>query len=155
MNLDLNLNSLWSTATKFPGGAKLFSLSLGFVAPYTGSISPEVQELRPGYARVSMRDRKAVRNHLSCVHAVALANLGELTGNLALMATLPNARDMIVTGFSIEYLKKARGTLTAECQLDAQPGAKELSPQVSIRNAEGIEVARATARCLLRRPFGS
>ena len=27
-------------------------------------------------------------------------------------------------------------------------------PRVSIRNREGVEVARAKARCLLRRPFG-
>ncbi len=152
MNLDLA--TLWNTASRFPGGARLFSYGLGLVAPYTGSISPEVQELRRGYARVVMRDRKRVRNHLQCIHAVALANLGELTGNLALMASLPNARDMIVTGFSIEYLKKARGTLTAECEVDLQPGAKELEPRVSIRNREGVEVARAKARCLLRRPFG-
>lgn len=153
--MELNLSQLWSVASRVPFGSRLFSYALGRVAPYTGSIGAQVEELRPGYSRVVMRDRKAVRNHLKCVHAVALANLGELTGNLALMASLPNARDMIVTGFSIEYLKKARGTLTATCQLDLVPGMKELSPQVSIKNTEGVEVARAQARCLLRKPFGS
>ncbi len=149
----MNLAQLWRVVEAFPGGSRLFSFALGVAAPYTGSIRPLVEELRPGYARVIMRDRKAVRNHLKSIHAVALANLGELTGNLALMATLPDARDMIVTGFSIEYVKKARGTLTAECTIDAPDGALELEPRVSIRNSDGVEVARASARCKLRRPF--
>ena len=60
-----------------------------------------------------MADRRAVRNHLDCVHAIALANLAELAGNVALVYSLPDDARFIVSGMEIEYLKKARGTITA------------------------------------------
>ncbi len=60
-----------------------------------------------------MRDRRAVRNHLDCVHAIALANLAELAGNVALAYSLPDDARFIVSGMEIEYVKKARGTITA------------------------------------------
>ena len=68
--------------------------------------------LRAGYAEVVMQDKRAVRNHLDCVHAIALANLAELAGNVALAYSLPDDARFIVSGIEIEYVKKARGTIT-------------------------------------------
>jgi acyl-coenzyme A thioesterase PaaI-like protein len=119
--------------------------------PYTGSIHPLVLELRPGYAKVQMRDRRAVRNHLRSIHAIALMNLGEVTTGLAMTLAMPDDARGIVTGLSMEYLKKARGLLTAECtapRFDASVSAQH-DFRADRGAASGAVVARATAHWLV------
>lgn len=145
------IRSLWDRFAARPGGRLLFSVALGRLAPYTGSISPRVRELRVGYARVEMRDRRAVRNHLRSVHAIALMNLAEVTSGLALMYALPSDARAILLGLSIDFLKKARGTLTAEATLEppATSERREYEFESIIRDDSGEVVARARARWLV------
>ena len=91
----------WDRLAGLPGGKWAFSKAIGRIAPYSGTIGAVVEELRPGFASVSLEDRPGVRNHLDCVHAIALVNLAEIAGNLALSYALePDAR-FIVAGLSI------------------------------------------------------
>jgi len=134
----------WSRAKCSRLGRRLFSRALGRFAPYTGTIGARVEELEHGHSLVTMRDRKAVRNHLNSVHAVALANLTEVSGSLAIIASMqPNTR-MIPVRLETEYVKKARGLLTAEGSCEPpEPGYEgELQGNVVIRDDSGDEVAR-------------
>ena len=138
----------WRRLASWPAGSWLFSRFLGFLVPYTGSIHPRVRALEPGYARVELRDRRAIRNHLSSIHAVALVNLGEVTSGLALMAALPSGVRGIVTQLRVDYLKKARGRLIAECRATAPAaavrGQVDHTVEALINDASGDPVARVT-----------
>jgi uncharacterized protein (TIGR00369 family) len=141
----------WDALSGVPGGKRVFSRLVGTAAPYTGTLGGQVEELREGYARVRLRDRRRVRNHLDSIHAIALMNLVEMATGLAFTYSLPANARAILTGLSIDYLKKARGTLTAECRCEVPETSerREVTIEGEIRNAQGIVVARAQARWLV------
>ena len=141
----------WDRLCPIPGGKAIFSRLVGISAPYTGSMGARVLELRRGFSRTELADRRKVRNHLDCVHAIALANLAELTGNVAVAYTLPDDARFIVAGMSIDYVKKARGTIeaTSTCPLIDRSTKQEYEIEVSLRNRAGDEVARAVLRTLV------
>ncbi|MCC7536352.1 MAG: DUF4442 domain-containing protein [Deltaproteobacteria bacterium] len=145
------IRTAWDRLEKVPGGRALFSQLAGRAAPYSGSIGARVEELGMDHARVSMRDRRAVRNHLDCIHAIALANLAELTGNMALAYSMPPDARFIVAGMEIEYVKKARGTIRASCdfEMPRTHEKREYRVPVELRDRSGDIVVRATLRTLV------
>lgn len=145
------IRDLWDKLEGYPGGKRLFSKLIGRAAPYTGTIDGRVLELRQGFSKVELRDRHGVRNHLSSVHAIALANLAELAGNLALVYSMPDDARFIVAGMTLDYLKKARGTLTATCEAPAiKNNAKhEYSVPVTVFDAASNPCVKATLRTLV------
>lgn len=136
---------LWSSR---PGGRWIFSKMLGWRVPYSGTIRPQVLSIEPGRAQVALADRRAVRNHLRSIHAIALVNLGEIASGLALNAGLPDEARAIVTHLEVDYLKKARGRLLASCATTIPdwrtPG--EHVVEAPIEDAQGDVVARVRVR---------
>lgn len=139
----------WAGFNRLPFGRRLFSWLVGLTVPYAASISAQVEQLSPGFARTRMKDRRRVRNHLRSLHAVALTNLAELTANLAVMSRQPvSGARWIVTGFDSEYMKKARGAITAQCEVGPLDwsAAQYLEGRVELRDAAGDLVMLARPR---------
>jgi len=134
----------WHSAKRTRLGRWLFSRAIGRFAPYTGTIAARVEEIEPGRSIVTMRDRKAVRNRLQSIHAVALTNLIELSGSLSIIGAMHPGTRMIPVRLESEFLKKARGTLTAEasCEPPDADFEGELQAAVVVRDESGAEVTR-------------
>ncbi|MFQ5738075.1 MAG: DUF4442 domain-containing protein [Acidobacteriota bacterium] len=141
----------WDTLSRLPNGKELFSQSIGKIAPYSGTISARVLQLRSGYAKVEMEDQKTVRNHLNSIHAVALLNLAEMTSGLAMLYSAPDNTRSIITRISIDYLKKARGLITAECDCGSVEGGEKREHQfeVILRDQTDEVVAQARVHWLV------
>lgn len=154
MKQDLTVNPLlatWQRLQGFPGGQWLFSRLLRRQVPYSGTIRGRVDMLTPGYAKVRMADRPGLRNHLRSVHAIALTNLGELTSGLAMTAAMaPDLRGIPVE-LNIEFLKKARGEITAEghCQVPERGQKAEYEAEAILVDSTGDRVARLVARWVI------
>jgi acyl-coenzyme A thioesterase PaaI-like protein len=143
-----HLRALWRRVSHLPAGRWLFSRVLGFMVPYTGRLGARVVAFEPGHVIVELRERRAVRNHLASVHAMALANAGELATGLAVLGGLPATVRGILTGFDIEFRKKARGRLLVEsrCEVPEVAQDEEYLAVATISDEAGDTVAVARAR---------
>ena len=151
-NPENNLIKWWEKLNKLPAGDRLFSIFLGLYAPYSGSISARVEALSPGQARVSIRDRRKLRNHLKSIHAIALINLGEIATGLAVLSTIPDNMRGIVLGLEAEYIKKARGRLVASASFELPATIDDNTPvkvTAEITDDQGDLVTRVHANWLL------
>ena len=136
----------WRKLEAKPLGKALFSRFVCLKAPYFGTISPRFEELRPGYARVSMRKRRAVTNHIGTVHAIAMCNLAELAAGTMTEVSIPESMRWLPKGMTVEYLKKSTGGIHAVATLpDVAEGAgREVPATVEMKDDTGEVVCRAT-----------
>ncbi len=131
---------------KIPGHHLLINLGLSLVAPYSGNIRPRIVRVAPGYMEVKMKKRRAVENHMRTVHAVAMANLVELTASGAVQFSIPNTARWIPSGLTLNYLKKAKTDLRAVCQFDEPDWhtVQDIPVTVDVYDTHGDKVVSAT-----------
>lgn len=135
---------LYQQCTKLPLGKFIFMRGLEFNAPYFKSIRAQVLDYRVGYTRFRVRDRRGVHNHIGTVHAIALCNLAEMCGALAVDSVMPEHLRWIPQGMTVKYVAKASGDITGTCELpstDAQPGV--ITAPVVMRDPAGQTVMTA------------
>lgn len=142
----LSVLDLFGRMQKLPRGRQLFTRLFQRMAPYFRTIPALVESVTPGVAEVSMRDKRAVRNHLGTVHAIALCNLAEMVMGLVAEATVPKSHRWIPKGMQVAYLAKARGSMHARAVMDAPanwPDGETLTVPVEVRDDGGALVFRA------------
>jgi uncharacterized protein (TIGR00369 family) len=152
MDSDRNvLRDAWDKLEPLPGGARIFSELLGRFAPYSGSVQARVVTVRRGYAEVTLRERRAVQNHLASIHAIALVNLAEIAGNVALAYSMPRDARFIVTSIAIDYHRKARGLVraTSYCPVPTSSERKSYEVPVTIFDESSAIVCTASLTTLV------
>ena len=133
MSIGAKILRSWQRLAPLPGGRRVFARLLSRMVPYSGSIRPDVIELEPGRALVALVERRALRNHFRSVHAIALANLGELASGLAMTLALPDGVRGIPIRIEVDYLKKARGRIVAE--------GRATAPEVVAADTDAVATA--------------
>ncbi len=107
-----------SLATR-PLGKRVFSTLFARKAPYFRTVRPQVRDVRPHHAELTVRKRRAVHNHLGTVHAIAVCNGLEAAMGLLAEATTPRGRRWIPKGMTVSYL--ARSTTDLLCVAETDP----------------------------------
>ncbi|HVJ37142.1 MAG TPA: hotdog fold domain-containing protein [Stenotrophomonas sp.] len=142
-----SLLRLYQRITRWPCGHWLFSRAVCFKAPYFGTIAPRITRLEPGICEARIADRRRVHNHIGTVHAIALCNLAELAGGVMVDASLPPSMRWIPKGMTVEYQRKATGTMhattTPAVPLREATEGYELPVDVAVRNDAGEQVFHA------------
>ena len=137
--------NLWQRLSTKPLGKWLFSLAVCFKAPYFATIKPRFEEMRPGYAKVSMKNRRSVQNHIQSIHAIAMCNLAEVGAGTMMEASLSNKMRWLPRGMTVQYLKVAKTDIIAECvAADIADGpARDVIVKCDIKDATGNIVCHA------------
>lgn len=141
------LATTFSRMARWPLGRWLFARVVCWRAPYFATIAPRFEVLQPDRCVVTIRDRRRVHNHLGTVHAIALCNLAELAGGMMMEAGTPRGMRWIPKGMTVEYLKKAKGTMravaTPAAAIEARDSGYEVPVEVEIRDPQDTAVFRA------------
>jgi uncharacterized protein (TIGR00369 family) len=136
----------WRSMEGKPLGKWLFSRFVCFKAPYFATIGPRFEELRPGFARVSMKKRRGVTNHIGTVHAIAMCNLAELAAGTMTEVSIPGSMRWLPKGMQVDYVKKSTGGVQAVATLPdvAEGPGRDVPATVEITDDAGEVVCRAT-----------
>lgn len=136
---------MWQRLETMPFGKWIFSRAICWKAPYFASIHPRFEELRPGYARVSMRKRRSVTNHIGTVHAIAMCNLAEIAAGTMTEISIPATMRWLPKGMQVQYLKKAASDVEAvanAAEVVEGPG-RDVPVTVDVKDRAGEVVCRA------------
>lgn len=123
-------------------GKKALSKAIGLSAPFSGSIGCKVVDIRDGYIETLLPDRRKVRNHIGTIHAGALATFADTTAAVTILHSMPSGRKPVATGLNMNFIKKAKGPITAKCEWDVPAAdAQGIDLIVILTNAKGETVA--------------
>ena len=81
--------ALYRSMSATPLGKRAFSVFFASKAPYFRTVRPQVRDVRPHHAELTIRKRRAVQNHIGTLHAIAVCNGLEAAMGLLAEATTP------------------------------------------------------------------
>ena len=129
-------------------GERLFSFAFSQVAPYFWSIRPRFTVIEPNHAEVVIPKRRAVKNHIGTVHAIALCNGLEAAMGLVAEATCPDHQRWLPRGLNVEYLAKSTTDLLCVAETSPQdwdkPAPFDLEVRVKAVRTDGVVAVQGT-----------
>lgn len=152
-NKKSQLRQAWEITNKLPMTLRLkgFTLLFGSTIKFFGTAGLRFTEVEPGRMVVKLRNQKKVQNHIKGVHAAAMALLGESATGAVFGFSLPSDKLPLVKHMDIDYVRRAKGDLTAVATLNKQDLARmeqddkgEVNVKVVVTDEDGEEPIKAT-----------
>lgn len=140
----MNVQKLYNTCCQFPFGRWIFAKLVCFNVPYFANIKPVVEHIDGGNVMISLKQRRAVQNHIKTVNIIALCNLCEMTMGMAAETAIPLDLRWIPSGMKTNYILKATGRLTAKTDIGSdlfQVGRIVVPVKVTNENNELVMTA--------------
>ncbi|WP_370894711.1 hotdog fold domain-containing protein [Janibacter sp. GXQ6167] len=133
---------LYQRTIGLPFGKKIFSVMYAQFAPYFWTVRPQVREMRPNYAELSIKKRRAVHNHIGTLHAIAVLNGLEAVMGLVAEASCPPDKRWIPRGLSVKYLAKSTTDLLCVAETDPSDweGVGDIDVRVKAIRTDGVVV---------------
>lgn len=122
MSFSNNLSRVVSKFTFLPPPLRSTVVSgiFGRVVPFVGTSGLRYEELSPERVVVSIRNRRAVQNHIHGVHAAAMALLAETATGFAVGMNLPDDKLPLIKSLKVDYLKRSQGDMRAVATLSPE-----------------------------------
>ncbi|WP_318240772.1 hotdog fold domain-containing protein [Janibacter melonis] len=125
--------ALYRRLTRYPGGMRLFSLAYARFAPYFWTVRPQVREVRPHRAELTIKNRRRVHNHIGTLHAIAVCNGLEAAMGLVAEATCPDHQRWLPRGLQVEYLQKSTTDLLCVAETTPSDWEREAPFDIDVR----------------------
>lgn len=115
----------------YPGGKRLFALAVCRKAPYFGTVSPRLIEVRENYCEALLIKRRKVENHIGTVHVIAICNGLEFAMGVVAVTSIPAHLRWIPKGMDVRYTAKADSDIRVIAEVEE--GAWENGPEVPVQ----------------------
>lgn len=100
--------------------SRLLSATFGRIVPMVGTAQIRYQSVSPREVVVRIDNRRNMQNHIKGVHAAAMALLAETATGFVTGLNVPDDRILLIKSLHVDYLKVAKGGLTATASLSAE-----------------------------------
>lgn len=99
----------------------LLSFMIGRTVKYVGTSGIKCLELTTKRSIFFIKNKSKVRNHISGIHAAAMALVAETATGMLIGMNIPPDKVGVIKSLKVDYLKRVEGDLTAMATLtDAQ-----------------------------------
>lgn len=116
------LTKLVNATSKLPTSLRstLWSKAFGRVVPMVGTANIRYLEVNPSQVKVRIENQRNMQNHIKGVHAAAMALLAETATGFLTGLHVPDHRILLIKTLHVDYLKVAKGGLTATAYLNEE-----------------------------------
>ncbi len=99
--------------------AKALSTFFGKMVKFTGTTGITIEELTTSRATISLKNKKAVQNHIGSVHAVASILIAESATGYLVGMNIPDSSVPVIKTIKADYVKRAKGDMKAVAKLSS------------------------------------